>query len=94
MCPAMRQPPRQLLLSISGNWCPSFRNSVSVRTQHLPWSLKSLLSLLLRLCLAFTLTLPWLKRQKKKKMLQAFQDNLFCPHSGTGEDRACLQKLL
>lgn len=67
MCPAMRQPSRQLLLSISGNWCPSFRSSVSVRTQHLPWSLKSLLSLLLRLCLAFTLTLPWLKRHTHTK---------------------------
>lgn len=43
--------------------------------------------------LAFELTLPWV-RGDKKKMLQAFQDVLFCPDSGTGEDRACLQKLL
>lgn len=29
-----------------------------------------------------------------KKVLLAFQDDLFCPDSGTGEDRASLQKLL
>lgn len=34
------------------------------------------------------------KKQKQKGMLQAFQDDLFCPDSGTGEDRASLQKLL